>query len=507
MATSIGDLKGKAIAFGANADEEMAGGDSSKINQALDMNDIVRYLDQAQSKDNKASEKYGTVKNIFNRTLECIQTVGGIVADGTSYVFAPAGTCYNALTFVIQAWQGYEGIFESLASLLEECIEFLERLTYYVDSGMDSKLTKLACQHLQIFVDICDHTLRLRSKRSKFTAFMRQMFLNDDGVQDLLGAMKNLIEKEHGLLSAQTWKSSNEAAVNLRDGLSLTRNMHASLVDDRNQKQLVESTEESLSHLEKVFVKLMKDKEWQSERGHNGILARVIYNLGDKYWEDGERQEEAITTYSKILDIERSIYIFSGFPDVLQKYSAAGCWEAMVEFFERLLDEPDGPNTAGEFLMNNLLMPVETFFALFAKFIDKSARLDFLEALFVRAIARATFIGDRDDLFTIRYYYGKTLFSIKGQEEAGIAIWELYKNEATNEIREQAVNSIDAYTVPAWLELATIKDIDPARAQRFFDKIETAYTEFEALESHDIEPTIAKAEYTSTVAMNKRILN
>ncbi|KAF5684834.1 neutral amino acid permease [Fusarium circinatum] len=1218
--------------FGTNVDDEvsqiwkqveirvvqMAGGDSSKIKPNLDINSVLQHLDHSQAKDKKASEKYGTVKNIFNRTLQCIQTVGGIVADGASYVFAPAGTCYNALTFVIQAWQGYEGIFESLAGLLEKCIEFLERLTYYTDYGMDSKLTKIACQYLQIFVDICDHTLKLRSKRSKFAAFMKQMFLNDDGVQELLGAMKNLVEKEHGLVSAQTWKSSNEAAANSKDGLNLTRNMHTSLVDDRKQKQhekdinswkliiinaldldrtiiesgrepwdkmwkrhkgnilegtgewllqdtrftrwasdfedtkrilalegeegagktllasnvvvhlrkmkgsgkrivtahnfldidtksttdasdanvisryvvcqlalaeepvmksiagicekaqsfssildmwtqlllenqdlpamdvtfyivldglganaevvisflqrfsdnpviqrtrilltgnkqlfdainlaggikmdkivlgdansrdlilyinkrmdsmeilkntsrpgisdlrskilsslqsstrgdyykvervldsiartddvaeidallesagdvrpdqiesdietlnqqrtpkeiaeinemilwvndariwfspaqieaalalkagpnastslmsieakiaskytifttdlglvyyklgaiqemiplkkrdavdsesssgfkeiqptevsiiknylsticpsdlyqkfgfdeffelkmarksnyiyrdpdnfqasmvlrcincltdqrtekterlldyardnlhvhlketdlsltdralkaqvgdallrlftepyaldslfgfhllredadevqfsnddlpaswktwilsdqgvnsltkwlkdsavvenikstplvasfnapdanshlalfgsstevaaeelftkdttqreairayilldtilnkdnpptekgkevddgtqsieavpsddkekktedgedvdwfiarprqisngenisksiaeerarkaldmnpeswvasyalsrVVQSKEESISHLEKVLDKLLRDTEWQSERGHKGILARVIYSLGDKYWEDGERQEQAIATYSTIFDLDKSIHILSGFSDVLQKYSMAGCWEPMITFFERLLDEPqDGPNAAGEFLMDRLLEPGEDFLSLLVKLFETSARYDLLETLFVRAIAKATSKGDQDDLFTIRYYYGKTLFSIKGHEEAGIAVWELYKNEVTTELHERAVNLIDTYMVPAWLELATAKDVDRARAQGFFDKIEAAYLEFEALESHDIQPTVAFAQY------------
>ncbi|KAL5621092.1 hypothetical protein FOBRF1_004338 [Fusarium oxysporum] len=66
---------------------------------------------------------------------------------------------------------------------------------------------------------------------------MKQMFLNDDGVQGILGAMKNLVEKNHGLVSAQTWKSSNEAAANLKDGPSLTWNMHTTLVDDRKQKE------------------------------------------------------------------------------------------------------------------------------------------------------------------------------------------------------------------------------------------------------------------------------
>ncbi|KAH7150316.1 hypothetical protein B0J13DRAFT_286660 [Dactylonectria estremocensis] len=273
--------QGRAI-FGASSDEEinrtwkevedrvvqMAGGDRSKIRQ-LRIENVLEYLDKAQSSDKKAAEKYGTVRNIFNRTLQCIQTVGGIVADGASYAFAPAGTCYNALTFVIQAWQGYEGIFESLASLLEKCTEFLDRLSYYAGSGsgMDSKLTKVACQHLYLFVEICDRSLKLKLKRHKFTAFVKQMFLNDDGVQDLLTAMQSLVDKERGLVSAQTWKSSNEAAMNSRDGLSLTRNMHNSLVEDKNQlKREKELQKWKLSIVKALEVEakiLDEDEPWE----------------------------------------------------------------------------------------------------------------------------------------------------------------------------------------------------------------------------------------------------
>lgn len=91
---------GAAVAFGASVDEDiartwkqvedrviqMAGGDRSKIKQGLGIEKVLEYLDDAQAKEVATSEKYGTVKNIFNRTLQCIQTVGGIVADGASYV-------------------------------------------------------------------------------------------------------------------------------------------------------------------------------------------------------------------------------------------------------------------------------------------------------------------------------------------------------------------------------------------------------------------------------------
>lgn len=67
---------------------QMAGGDSSRIRPNLDINSVQKHFDQSQSKDKKASEKYATVNNTFNRTLQCNQTVGGIVADGESYLCA-----------------------------------------------------------------------------------------------------------------------------------------------------------------------------------------------------------------------------------------------------------------------------------------------------------------------------------------------------------------------------------------------------------------------------------
>ncbi|VUC27262.1 unnamed protein product [Clonostachys rosea] len=213
---------------------QMAGGNVSMLQKELKIDEVIASLNQTQASNKKDAEKYGQVRNVFQRTLQCIQTVGGIVTTGVSTVFAPASTCYNALTFVIQAWQGYEGIFDSLTSLLEKCIEFMDRLSIYTQGGMDSKLTMVACLHLQIFVEICDRCLKLKQKRHKLTAFMKQLFLNDDGVQGLLASMSGLIDKERGLVAAQTWKSSIEAAENSRDGLSLTRKMHASLMEDKS---------------------------------------------------------------------------------------------------------------------------------------------------------------------------------------------------------------------------------------------------------------------------------
>ncbi|KAI0386389.1 hypothetical protein F5Y04DRAFT_121540 [Hypomontagnella monticulosa] len=194
---------------------ELAGGDPKKVEKTLDINGVLQYIENLQASDRKKSEKFGLFKKIVGRTLQCINTVGGIVASGASEVFAPAGMCYSALTFVIQAWQGYEGMFDNLAELLEKCTEFLERLESY-QGRMDARLTRVAVQNLRLFVEICDRTIKMRRKHNKFLAFTKQLFLNDSGIQDLLGMMDRLNAKESLLVNAQTYKLVSDSAGDIK---------------------------------------------------------------------------------------------------------------------------------------------------------------------------------------------------------------------------------------------------------------------------------------------------
>jgi hypothetical protein len=64
----------------------LAGGDPNKIRKNLDINGVLFFIEQAETKEKKKSEKYGPFKNAVAKTLQCIQTVGGIVASGASQV-------------------------------------------------------------------------------------------------------------------------------------------------------------------------------------------------------------------------------------------------------------------------------------------------------------------------------------------------------------------------------------------------------------------------------------
>ncbi|KAK8057415.1 hypothetical protein PG996_011352 [Apiospora saccharicola] len=181
----------------------------------LKIDDVLGYVDSIQQSEKDKAAKFGWFKEAVGNTLKCIQTVGSIVSSGVSEVFGPADMCFNALTFVIAAWQGYEGMFENLGELLERCCHFLGRLPYYKGT-MDTRLTRLAAQNLQLFVEICDHSIRLQKKRNKFAAFMKRLFLNDDNISGLLGMMDKLNSNENLLVGAQTYKIVSDNAGDIK---------------------------------------------------------------------------------------------------------------------------------------------------------------------------------------------------------------------------------------------------------------------------------------------------
>jgi len=65
---------------------QLAGGDAGRIRRDLDIAGVLRYLDQVKEKDQAKQARYAWIRDKFSKTLQCISTVGSIVADGASYV-------------------------------------------------------------------------------------------------------------------------------------------------------------------------------------------------------------------------------------------------------------------------------------------------------------------------------------------------------------------------------------------------------------------------------------
>lgn len=234
-------------------------------------------------------------------------------ANGSAQVFGPSELCFNAVSMVIQAWQGYQGVFESLATLLEKCGQYMTRLEYYIRGGLDAKLAKVACQHLQLFVEICDRTIKLRrSKRRKLIVFTKLLFLNDNDIDDLLEKMNSLVDEEGRLVTAQTFSFAAETVVSTRENLAISRAVNSKI------DMLIASRSDSLKESdtrrrkEKILETLAFDENKldQDKREPDPYWQRVYYNYRKfvvpdtgqwifsepefKAWEKGNEEAPAI---------------------------------------------------------------------------------------------------------------------------------------------------------------------------------------------------------------------
>ncbi|KAL2827846.1 hypothetical protein BJY01DRAFT_255572, partial [Aspergillus pseudoustus] len=289
--------------------KQLVGGDD-KIQADLTIEDVLSYLDKAQDQSEK---KDSSIRSAFQKTLQFIETVGGVVSTGASEVFGPSELCFNALSMVIQAWQGYQGIFESLATLLEKCGQYMSRLEYYLEGGMDAKLAKVACQHLQLFVEICDRTIKLRrSKKRRFTVFTKLLFLNDNDIEDLLTRMDGLVDEEGRLVTAQMFSFVSETVKSTRENLAISRAVNSKLdmlianrSDSLKESDTKRRKERILGTLAFDENKLEQDKRepdpyWQ--RIYYNYRKCVVPGTGEwifqepefKAWEKGSRESPCI---------------------------------------------------------------------------------------------------------------------------------------------------------------------------------------------------------------------
>lgn len=87
---------------------------------------------------------------------------------------------------------------------------------------MNAKLTNVACEVLHLFVDVCDHAVRIRHHtRFKVKTFMKIAFLSLDDFAGLMVKMDRLTQREHLLVLAQTYEKASEAAENSRNTLGI----------------------------------------------------------------------------------------------------------------------------------------------------------------------------------------------------------------------------------------------------------------------------------------------
>jgi hypothetical protein len=143
---------------------------------------------------------------------------------------------------------------------------------------MDAKLSMVACQHLRLFVDICDEAIKLRRKRHRLAVFTRVFFLGESAIDDLLKKMEGLLDNEGHLVSAQTFEFASGAAANSGENLAINRGMNGKmdvLVEDR----------------------AVRWKEKESSKGKETLLRALAFDDDKMDWRKKEPDAYWLTAY------------------------------------------------------------------------------------------------------------------------------------------------------------------------------------------------------------------
>jgi hypothetical protein len=189
-------------------------------------------------------------------------------------VFAPASQCYNAINFVIGAWQEYQSVFDVLTDLFAECTKFLSRLREYVEGGMDKAMSNITCRALQHFVEICERAVMLRtSRRFKTMTIIRIAFLSKNEFRDLMDGMNCITKEEIEQATARIYRNTQEST-------GLVKMSHKLLEDEAGERA--------------------QDK--QETKDKNRLLNTLAFDRNSVSWDNSQREPNPTwrTTYQNI---------------------------------------------------------------------------------------------------------------------------------------------------------------------------------------------------------------
>lgn len=155
-------------------------------------------------------------------------------------------------------------MFEKLDELYERCSAFLGRLHTYQNS-MTLRLQLVACKALHHVVKIFRHSVEiLQSKRKRMKELLKDGFLGESDIKDLLEKLEQLVRDEQGLLMAESFTELKEIAKTITaddaqrrvvaDGKLWKSSISASLGLGEEGNELQPESKVALRNIEKSLV-------------------------------------------------------------------------------------------------------------------------------------------------------------------------------------------------------------------------------------------------------------
>ncbi|KAK7222905.1 hypothetical protein V2G26_010908 [Clonostachys chloroleuca] len=239
--------------------------------------------------------------------------------------------------------------------------------------------------------------------------------------------------------------------------------------------KVIESNEEAIKLLQNVISTLEADKKWLSEENHRVILATVMFDLGNKYWQ-ADRIDEAVKTYSSVLEIDQSEGVLNGFSPVFEDYDKMHLRDAIIQLIEQLIGyAKHEKGTISNFFYQKLDetgFVSENFQGIVARTAQVMDRIDIVDAIIDTAIAADP---NPKKLFDLRSYHASILLEMEGKEKAAMEVWDENFKIANDKQRLQAVG----ICLPVWLKIFLNESTTAGDKELYHRKIEACFEEFE----------------------------
>ena len=153
-------------------------------------------------------------KRVFFKTIQAVliplEVMGDTAGTILAVAFPPAPIIMGAVLFLIRGGRGVSGAFDSIIGVFDEVKNFTARLNTYKGAIITQEMKDIVSKVLVNVLQICALSRKI-VKYGRVVRWMKNTFLQDTEIQDVLTNLKDLTLKEHYMIGALTLSEVHEA--------------------------------------------------------------------------------------------------------------------------------------------------------------------------------------------------------------------------------------------------------------------------------------------------------
>ncbi|KAH1358030.1 hypothetical protein KXX46_002536 [Aspergillus fumigatus] len=260
--------------------------------------DLRRLLDAhyaAQADDKNVSQ----AKAVGFQMIHCIQLLGGIASQGASMVFAPAGLCFNALSFLLDIPKKVHEFHGEIDAIFAEVGPALAQFRMYErmeeTSQIDEALRMSIYQVMTRFVNLCADCINIH-REGRWKSFKRnakRIVLDDGSVrsESELAHFKKLTQDQLNLQATLTLEVAVETGQDVKFMRTTTLDIDANTKAIKSDVSgLVEAeNKRTLDNNRKQILKIKSQKS--AMKAERSLVGYYSFSRVDKRDQEGDRRQ------------------------------------------------------------------------------------------------------------------------------------------------------------------------------------------------------------------------